>query len=451
LTQISVFGLGPVGLVTAVCFARKGNQVVGIDPDRDRLEKIRRAEAPFFERKLKDYLSETVANGAFSVTDDASANARSDLTYMIVGTPGTEDGSIDLTYLKNAAAAIGRSIREVTHSQLVVVRSTVIPGTTRTIVKPILEKESGKTAGKGFGLCTSPEFLREGNAIHDAEFPDRIVIGSEDTDAITKLENFYKALHGEPLPPIIRTTHENAELIKYANNAFLAMKVSFINTIANIAERSPNADVKAIAEGIGLDERIGSKFLRAGLGWGGSCFPKDLKALIRYSKTLGYAPELIEAIVATNEKQKQRAIQLAKRALVSLKGKRIALLGLAFKPETDDMREAVSIPLVRALLKEGAGVFAYDPAAMQNARAIFQDKITYARDPCECLEKADCCIIVTEWDEFKRIPPSTFIERMRRPIVIDGRRIYDACRFSEAGILFSAIGLGQRQCRMHIS
>jgi UDPglucose 6-dehydrogenase len=432
--------------VTAVCFARKGNQVIGIDPDRDRLKKIRRAEVPFHEPNLKEYLTETAANGTFSVTDDASMNTRSDLAYMTVGTPSTQDGSIDLRYVKNAAEAIGQSIHETTHYQLVVVKSTVIPGTARTLVKPVLERESGKAAGKGFGLCSNPEFLREGNAVHDAEFPDRIVIGGEDTDAVSRLENFYKDFHGEPTPPVVRTTHENAELIKYANNAFLAMKVSFINTIANIAERIPNADVKAIAQGIGVDERIGSKFLNAGLGWGGSCFPKDLKALIAYSRALDYDPELIEGVVATNEKQKQRAIQLVKHALGSLKGKRIAILGLAFKPETDDMREAVSIPLVRALLEEGADVFAYDPAAMRNARAIFHGKITYARDPCECLEQAACCIIVTEWDEFKSISPSTFIERMRHPIVIDGRRIYDARRFSEAGILFLAIGLGRRKC-----
>jgi UDPglucose 6-dehydrogenase len=420
--------------------------VIGIDPDRDRLEKIRRAEAPFFEPKLKEYLTETVASGAFSVTDDAAVNTCSDLAYITVGTPSSEDGSIDLTYVKNAASAIGRSMRETTCYQLVVVKSTVIPGTACTLVKPVLERESGTTAGKAFGLCSNPEFLREGNAVHDTEFPGRIVIGGEDTDAVSRLENFYKAFHGEPMPPVVRTTHEGAELIKYANNAFLAMKVSFINTIANIAERTRNADVKDIAQAIGLDERIGSKFLNAGFGWGGPCFLKDLKALIGYSETLEYDPELIEAVVATNEKQKQRAIQLAKHALGSLEGKRIAILGLAFKPDTDDMREAVSIPLVRALLEEGADVFAYDPVALRNARAIFQGKITYARDPCECLEQADCCIIVTEWDEFKRISPSTFIERMRRPIVIDGRRIYDARRFSEAGILFSAVGLGRRQC-----
>jgi UDPglucose 6-dehydrogenase len=371
-------------------------------------------------------------------------NTRSDLTYITVGTPSSEDGSIDLTYVESAAAAIGQSIREATHYQLVVLKSTVIPGTARTLVKPILERESGKTAGKGFGLCSNPEFLREGSAVHDAEFPDRIVIGGEDTDAITRLENFYKDFHGEPTPPVIRTTHENAELVKYANNAFLATKVSLINTIANIAERTPNADVKDIAHGIGLDERIGSRFLNAGLGWGGSCFPKDLKALIRYTKTQDYEPELIEAAVATNEKQKQRAVQLAKQVLGSLKGRRIAILGLAFKPETDDMREAVSVPLIRGLLAEGANIFACDPAAIENAQAIFQDRIAYTRNPRECLDQAECCIIVTEWEEFRAIPPSAFLERMRCPVVIDGRRIYSPGEFSSAGITFLGIGLGPR-------
>ena len=446
LTQVSVFGLGPVGLVTAVCFARKRNQVIGIDPDRDRLEKIRRAEAPFFEPKLREYLAETVANGTLSVTDDASLNARSDLAYMTVGTPSSEDGSIDLTYVKNAAVAIGRSIRETTHYQLVVLKSTVIPGTARTLVKPVLVRESGKPAGKGFGLCSNPEFLREGNAVHDAEFPDRIVIGGEDIDSVTRLENFYKRFHGEATPPVVRTTHENAELIKYANNAFLAMKVSFINTIANVAERTPNADAKTIAQGIGLDERIGPRFLNAGLGWGGSCFPKDLKALVGYSKNLNYEPDLMEAVVGVNEKQKQRAVQMAKEALGSLKGNRIAILGLAFKPETDDMRDAVSVPLIRSLLTEGANVVVYDPAAMQNAKAIFRDRITYANDPCECVDQADCCIIATEWDEFKTITPRVFLERMRHPVVIDGRRIYSADKFSSYGIKFSGIGLGPRVC-----
>lgn len=442
MTRISVFGLGPVGLATAVCFARKGHQVVGIDPDLDRLEKIGRAEPPFFEPKLKEYLVETITNGRFSATDDTSVNAQSDLAYITVGTPSREDGGIDLTYVENAAAAIGQSLRQRTHYQLVIVKSTVTPGTARTVIKPIIENASAKTAGKDFGLCSNPEFLPEGNAVHDSEFPDRIVIGSDDAEAVARLESFYREFHGEHTPPIIRTTDENAELIKHANNAFLAAKVSFINTIANIAERTPNADVQTIARGIGLDERIGSRFLNAGLGWGGSCFPKDLNALARYSKTLGYSPELIEAVITANEKQKLRAVQLAKEALGSLRGKRVAILGLAFKPDTDDMREAISVPLIRGLLADATSVVVYDPAAIENTRRILGDKVSYARDSLECLKDADCCIIVTEWDQFKAITPNDFLERMRHPVVIDGRRIYDADRYSNAGIQFSAIGLG---------
>jgi UDPglucose 6-dehydrogenase len=442
--SISVFGLGPVGLVTAVCFAMRGHGVIGIDLDRDRLEKIQRGEAPFFEPKLAEYVKASVASGKLSVTDDASANAQSSLAYITVGTPSNEDGSTDLTYVRNAAIAIGRSLRDSERYQLIVIKSTVTPGTARNIIKPLIERESGKTAGAGFGLCSNPEFLREGNAIHDTESPDRIVIGSEDPEAAMRLESFYKEFHGKSMPPVVRTTYESAELIKYANNAFLASKVSFINTIANIAERIPNADVQMIARGIGLDERIGSRFLNAGLGWGGSCLPKDLKALVRFSKTVNYSPELIEAVIATNENQKVRAVQLAKEALGSLRGKRIAILGLAFKPETDDVREAVSIPVIRGLLAEGAKVIAYDPAAMRNAHAVFEDRITYAQDQADCVTQADCCIIVTEWDEFRAITPETFLRLMRQPIVIDGRRIYDPDKFIGAGINFSAIGLGPR-------
>jgi UDPglucose 6-dehydrogenase len=325
---------------------------------------------------------------------------------------------------------------------MVIVKSTVTPGTARNVVKPTIEMESGKKCGEGFWLCSNPEFLREGHAIEDTEHPDRIVIGSDHTDAIDSLSNFYVDFHEPSPPPIIKTSHENAELIKYASNAFLATKISFINTIANIAERIPNADVTVIARGMGLDARIAPGFLNAGLGYGGSCFPKDLSALIAFSKSLGYDPKLIEATVDTNMEQWARAIEQAKRALGPLKGKRVAVLGLAFKPETDDMREAISISLVSALLAEGADVVVYDPAALQNARSIFQDTISYAKDPYECLDHADCCIIVTEWDEFKEIPPETFLEWMQSPIVIDGRRVYDADRFSRMGVRFLAIGLG---------
>jgi UDPglucose 6-dehydrogenase len=433
-----------VGLVTASCFAKRGYKVVGIDADARRLEQIRNGETPFLEPGLKVYLGEVIEEGTLSVTGDASLNARSDLAFISVGTPSRRDRSIDLAHVKHAASAIGQSLRKSNHRQLVVIKSTVIPGTTRKLVKPIIEKESGNGAGHGFGLCSNPEFLREGNAVHDTESPDRIVIGSDDPEAIKDLEEFYRTFYRKNLPTIVRTTYENAELIKYANNAFLATKVSFINCIANIAERIPGADVRLVAAGIGLDQRVGSQFLSAGLGWGGSCLPKDMHALAKLSKDLGYNPDMIEAAMKTNRNQWRKAVQLAKTALDSLKGKKVSVLGLAFKPNTDDMRAAVSIPIITALLAEGASVAAYDPAATENARTIFKDKIEYTRDPIECMNQADCCIVVTEWDEIKSIRPNVFTERMRRPVVIDGRGAYDADEFSRAGIQFLALGLAPR-------
>lgn len=445
LKTISVFGLGRVGLVTAVCFAKKGHKVVGIDRDAHTLQHIRDAKAPFFEPGLSEYLREVVREKTLVATDNASLNARSDLSFITVGTPSNRDGSINLTHLKDAALSIGQSLRDSAYHQLVVVKSTVTPGTARKLVRPALERESGKKAGRHFGLVSNPEFLREGNAINDTEFPDRIVIGSEDSGAIANLAEFYDQFHRQRMPAVIRTTHENAELIKYANNAFLATKLSFINCIANIAERIPGVDVKVIAAGIGLDQRIGTQFLNAGLGWGGSCLPKDLRALAVLCKALHYRPEMIEAAAKTNEKQWRRAIQFAKAALGPLAEKRVAVLGLAFKPHTDDMREAVSIPIVKALLAGGAEVIAYDPCAKKNAQAIFKDSIKYARSATECIHGADCCIVTTEWDEFRTIRPHAFITHMRKPpVLIDGRRIYDPNAFGRARIRFFAVGLGSK-------
>jgi UDPglucose 6-dehydrogenase len=440
-TLISVLGLGRVGLVTAVCFARRGYKVVGIDTDRTRLNKIRNGEPIFFEPKLHQYTNAVTSNHKLTVTDDSLANANADLAYITVGTPSNIDGSIDLDYVKSAAGSIGRSLRKSSAYQIIVIKSTVAPGTARDIIKPILERETGKTAGQGYGVCSNPEFLGESSAIHDAEYPDRIVLGSDDTKTLKKVEAFYRQVHRKHVPPILRTTHENAELIKYANNAFLATKISFINNIANITERIPGADVKQIAAGLGLDDRIGARFLNAGLGWGGSCFPKDLNALRAYSRKLGYNSDLIDAAVRVNDHQKQRAVEIAKQELGSLSGKNVAILGLSFKPGTDDMREAVSVPIVESLLAEGATVAVYDPAAIQNAHKIFGDRVRYAKDEADCISQADCSITVTEWPDFN-LPPSKFLKLMRHPIVIDGRRIYDADQFIRAGVDFFAIGLG---------
>jgi UDPglucose 6-dehydrogenase len=317
------------------------------------------------------------------------------------------------------------------------------PGTVRKVVKPTIEKESGKKCGEGFWLCSNPEFLREGHAIEDTEHPDRIVIGSDHTDAIDSLSNFYVDFHGPSSPPIIKTSHENAELIKYASNAFLATKTSFINTIANIAERIPNADVSTIAEGMGLDPRIAPRFLDAGLGYGGSCFAKDVSALVGLCRELGYTPELLEASMEVNRTQPLKAVEFAKQNLRSLMNRKIAVLGLAFKPHTDDMRDAVSIPIINALLQGGAQVFACDPAATANARQIFGTRIRYSTDPKEALVGAELAILVTEWDEFKRIRPEEFRSLMKTPRVFDGRRIYNPDEMIRAGIVYDAIGLGK--------
>ena len=441
MRKISVFGLGPVGLVTAVCFAKRGYEVVGVDPDSRRIELIRNAKAPFFEPSLDVYLKETVENGRLKVTSDSVANAGSDFAYITVGTPSADDGSIDLTYIRNAAAAIGKSLRKREGYQVIVLKSTVIPGTARNVVKPILEEQSGKELGRGFGLCSNPEFLREGNAVYDSESPDRIVIGGQ-VDDIERLEMFYREFYGQS-HHVIKTTYENAELTKYANNSFLAMKVSFINMIANLCQKTTGGDVEDVAKGIGLDKRIGSLFLMAGLGWGGSCFPKDLKAIAAYGKTINVKTTLIDAAISVNDEQPLKAVEMAEKLSGDLRGKRVAILGLAFKPNTDDIREAVSIPIIRKLLTTKAKVAVYDPAAMPNIRALFRDELQYAETAMDCINRADCCIIATEWDEFKKMLPSIFIQNMKRPVVVDGRRIYDPLTFIEAGVIFSAIGLGE--------
>jgi UDPglucose 6-dehydrogenase len=323
----------------------------------------------------------------------------------------------------------------------VVVKSTVVPGTTENMVKPIIEKHSGKRCGIGFGLCMNPEFLREGAALYDTLHPDRIIIGEYDKKSGDVFENLFTQFYKEELPPIIRTNPSTAELIKYANNAFLATKISFINTIANVCEKIPGADVTTVAEGIGLDERIGSLFLRAGLGYGGSCFPKDVKALIAFSKSLGYEPTLIKTVKEVNNVQPYKAVELAEKLVGDLKGKRIAILGLAFKPGTEDMREATSIKVVDRLLKKKARVIVYDPVAMDNAKKIFGEKVSYSSSAIECIRNAVCCIIVTEWDEFRNLGPEDFVKHMKEPNVVDGRRIYEPRRFGERNH-FTAVGLG---------
>ncbi|MCW4005715.1 MAG: UDP-glucose/GDP-mannose dehydrogenase family protein [Candidatus Bathyarchaeota archaeon] len=441
--RISVIGVGYVGLCTAVGFASKGYDVIASDVVSEKINKINEGIPPFHEPGLSELLTAVIENGSLHCLTNQTLKAvlETDITYIAVGTPSKPDGSIDLQYVKAVSQEIGNALKQKQGYHTVVVKSTVIPGTTQDVVKPILEQASQKECGAEFGLCMNPEFLRQGSAFKDSFDADRVVIGSCDKKAGDILEKLYTDFYAENLPPLIRTTLSTAELIKYASNSMLAAKISFINTIANICEKVPGSDVKVVAHAMGLDKRIGPFFLAAGLGYGGSCFPKDVKALIASSKALGYTPEFLESIENVNKTQPLHAVQLCQNKLGTLKGKRIAILGLAFKPNTDDMREARVVPIINQLLIEGATVVAYDPVAMSVAKKIFQDKIEYTDTAIDCLRNADAAILVTEWDEFKKLTPANFVKYLKQPVLIDGRRIYDPVEYSKS-LQFAAIGLG---------
>jgi UDPglucose 6-dehydrogenase len=443
--NISVIGIGYVGLCTAVGLASRGYNVIASTHDAEKAGKINKGIPPFHEPKLQEMLKLAIQNERLKclINQTEKAVLGTDLTFDAVGTPSRPDGSIDLQFIETSTHDVGKALSKKRTYHLMVIKSTVVPGTTQDLVKPILEKESKKECGLDFGLCMNPEFLRQGSAFEDTINTDRIVIGEHDKKSGDTLENLYKDFYGQNTPPTIRTTLSTAELIKYASNSMLATKISFINMIANICEKIPGADVKTVGTAMGLDKRIGPLFLNAGLGYGGSCFPKDVKALIAYSKSIGCNPQILEAVENVNKTQPLKAVQLCKEQLGTLKGKNIAILGLAFKPDTDDMREARAIPIINNLMKEGANVTAYDPVAMPVAKTIFKAKIRYATSAIECLRNADCCIIVTEWNEFKKLKPEDFTKNMRQPILFDGRRIYNAGEFGKK-LKFVAIGLGKK-------
>jgi len=442
MVDISVLGVGYVGLCTAVGFASRGYRVLAATHDLEKVDSLNRGVPPFFEPNLEALLGGVVRNGKLRCTADVrEAVSGSDVTFVTVGTPSRADGSIDLRFIERSAAEIGKSLAEKDDYHLVVVKSTVIPGTTGNTVRPIVERLSGKRCGSGFGLCMSPEFLREGNAVEDTLKPDRVVIGEFDRRSGDALENLFNEFY-EGRIPTLRTNLPTAEMIKYANNSFLATKVSFINCIANICEKVADTDVEVVAKAVGMDHRINPRFLRAGLGWGGSCFPKDVKALVSFSKSLGYEAPILEAALRVNDAQPLRAMELARSKLGSLRGKRIAVLGLAFKPDTDDMRESRAIVLIDALLREGARVTAYDPKSVETARSIIGDRIEYAESAESCLKGADCCIVATEWREFEKLQPEDFVSVMRKHVVIDGRRVFKPDEF-RGKVEFTAIGLGE--------
>jgi len=440
---ISVIGLGYVGLCTAVCFASRGFRVYGVDVDRERVHNLREGHPPLYEPNLENYLNRTLRTRMFLPSDDLnSAVDKSDVTFVSVGTPSLDDGSIDLSSIKQSSSAIGTSLRNKSTRLLVVVRSTVVPSTCDKLVKTEIEAASGRKCGNGWGLCMNPEFLKEGSAIHDTLYPDRVIIGESDKKSGAALMSLYRKFFRRRVI-VKRMSLVNAELVKYANNAFLAMKVSFANMIANLCESLALADVKVVTEAIGLDERIGPAFLNAGLGYGGSCFPKDIKALAAFGRKQNVDLPLVHATAAINEKQPLRSVDLAEKLMGSLSGKRVSVLGLAFKPDTDDMRGAVSIPIIKDLLQRRANVVVYDPKAIPQARSIFEGSVTYAESAIECIRGSDVCILVTEWESFRDLKAQEFAKLMKHAAIVDGRRLFDPSQFSR--VKYAGVGLGPNQ------
>ncbi len=411
--KISVVGSGYVGLCTAVGLAMKGHDVTCIDTDRQKVEKINSGRAPFYEAGVEENLRKCISRKRIKASGDFSLIKNTDVTFICVGTPSRSDGNIDLKYIKSSSMAVGKAIRGKRY-HLVVVKSTVVPGTTEGVVTPIIEKNSMKRVGS-FGICMNPEFLKEGFALKDFLEPDRIVIGEYDKKSGDILESIYSDFNA----PILRTGIKSAELIKYAANAFLASKISLMNEIGNICKKL-GIDAYEVARGIGYDKRVGNLFLNAGAGFGGSCFSKDMMALIDKSQRLGYEPAILKEVLNLNRMQRVRMVELLKKRLPKLAGKKIAVLGLAFKPGTDDIRDAVSTDVIRILIEEGCRVSCYDPEAMNNMKKIFPE-LGYAKSASDALTDADACLVLTEWDEFKSLRDKDFVV-MKERIIIEGRK-----------------------------
>ena len=418
--KISIIGTGYVGLCTAAGFALKGHDVVCTDIDSKKIEMINLGEPPITEDGLAEAMKKT-KNRLKATTDIKEAVAGSAMIFLCVGTPSMKDGSIDITYVKKASEDIGANMAITKDYSVVVVKSTVIPGSTEDVIIPIIEKKSGKKCGKDFGVCMNPEFLREGTAIGDFLKPDRVVIGEYDKKSGDALEKLYKNFGA----PVMRTKIKTAEMIKYASNSFLATKISTMNEIGNICKRL-GIDAYEVAKGIGYDKRIGNNFLDAGIGFGGSCFSKDLHALRNKANEVGYTAGILDSVIKLNDNQRMEILKILKNRITPLKGKKIAVLGLAFKPGTDDIRDSPAIDIVSALKKEGCTISAYDPKAAKNFKMVHPD-IAYTNNSADAIKNADACLILTEWDEFRKLSDKEF-SSMKGKVIIEGRRTLESGR-----------------------
>jgi len=423
-----------VGLVTGACFAELGNRVICADNDTKKIAGLKKGVIPIYEPGLKELIGINAKSRRLVFTSNIKEAVRTcEVIFIAVGTPALPNGEADLTGIENVARNIALNL---SGYRLVVEKSTVPVETGKWVKHTIQTYARGR--GK-FDVASNPEFLREGQAISDFMHPDRIVIGVESKKAQTILTDLYRPLNA----PIVVTDIASAELIKHASNSFLATKISFINAVSAICEKV-GADIKEVALGMGLDKRIGSAFLNAGVGYGGSCFPKDLEAFITISEKLGYDFSLLKASRDINYQQKVSFVNKIKDALWIVKGKTIAVLGLSFKPNTDDIRSAPSLDIIQALRLEGARIRAYDPSAMEKAKELLRG-VVFCKDPYEACRGSDCALVVTEWDEFKELDLAKVKKALRRPLIIDGRNIYEPGRMEKLG--FTYIGIGRKKTK----
>ncbi len=434
MRKICVLGAGYVGLVTGTCFADLGNQVICVDIDEEKIAKLKAGIMPFYEPGLEEMVRRNAQSGRLRFTTSYPEGIKeAEFVFIAVDTPSGAEGEADLKYIRMAAEGIA----EVMDHPLIIVNKSTVPIGTGDWVAEIVEDYADPEIE--FAVVSNPEFLREGAAIGDFLNPDRIVLGSTNREAAEQVAQLYLSLRA----PIMITDLRTAEMIKYASNAYLANRISFINEIASICEKL-GADVKEVAIGMGYDKRIGPDYLDAGLGWGGSCFPKDVKALEHMASTHGCHPQLLRAVMEINRDQKMRVIQALREVVGTLHGKTIGILGLAFKPNTDDMRQAPSIEVIHLLTNEGVRIKAYDPAAMPVAKRILPD-VTYCQDAYEVAKDSDALIAVTEWNEFQHLDMVRIKELMRQPILIDGRNIYDPQKLGELGFIYRGVGRGYEE------
>ncbi len=429
MSSVAVIGTGYVGLTTAVCLADIGHQVTGVDIDEAKVARMSRGEPTIYEPGLEELMSHTLETGRLRFTTDyGQAIPGADFVFIAVGTPPGRRGEADLVFVKQAAKGIAASMKK---TVTIVNKSTVPIGTGNIVARIVGENLNDEIP---FYVVSNPEFLREGSAIYDFMHPDRLVFGSHDESAARGVAALYSKLDTR----VLITDLHTAEMIKYASNAFLATRISFINEMARICERV-DADVKVVSEGMGMDHRIGPLFLDAGIGYGGSCFPKDVKALARMAETMGYHPELLDAVMEINLDQRTLVVEKLREVLGGLRGQVIGLLGLSFKPNTDDVRDAPAIDIIENLLQKGAEVRAYDPKAMPVLKQLM-NSIQYCRDPYAVATGADALLVVTEWDEFSHLDLDRLKGLMRRPVIVDGRNIFDPKTMRDRGFVYRGVG-----------